>query len=159
MQAADGRERVPVVGRGDDDRVDVLVVQDPVEVLHEPGLVGGDVLQRGIVDPLRSEIRVDVAERLDLDLVQLREAALDAVPLAADADAGDDDAVVRTEDATADGGRRLQPAAEQISADRDAGCRGSEPRGKIAPGNAAVLFMIAPHVTSYTFFGTTNGVR
>ena len=56
-------------------------------------------MSRVVVDALRREVRVDVAERLDLDVRQLREAALERVALAADADAGDDDAIVGAEDA------------------------------------------------------------
>ena len=86
-----------MIGRGDDDGVDVLVVEDTSEVLHEVRLERGDVAQARVVDPLGREIRVDVTQRLDLDVGEPRKAALERVALAADADApptlaGDDDA-------------------------------------------------------------------
>ena len=62
------------------------------------GLEGRDVLQALVVDPRRREVRVDVAERLDLDVLELREAALQGVALTADADLADHDAIVGAED-------------------------------------------------------------
>jgi len=38
LEGPDGGERVPVVGRGDDDRIDVAVVEDAPTILHEAGL-------------------------------------------------------------------------------------------------------------------------
>ena len=115
LQRPDGGERVPVVGRGDDDGVDVLVVEHAPQILDEARLEGGDVLQARVVDPLRRQVRVDVAERLDLDVLEPREAALQRVALAADADAGGDDAIVGAEDAAADVRRRLQARARPKS--------------------------------------------
>ena len=69
LQAPDRRERVPVVRRRDDDGIDVLVVEGASKVLHEPGLERGDILQALVVDARRREVGVDVAERLDLDVL------------------------------------------------------------------------------------------
>ena len=78
-----------MVRRGDDDAVDVLVLEDAPHVLHEVRLERRHVLQPRVVDALGREVRVDVAERLDLDVLQLGEAALERVALPADADAGE----------------------------------------------------------------------
>ena len=62
------------------------------------GLNVGDVLQPFVVDSRRRQVRVDVAEGLDLDVLQLGEAALQGVALAADAYLADHDLVVGAED-------------------------------------------------------------
>ena len=67
---------VPVVGRGDDDRVDVFAVQDPAEVADT---------SRGVppaADWARLEVGlVDVADRRDLDLRELLERLIRPVPM------------------------------------------------------------------------------
>ena len=98
-----------MVRRGDDDGVDVLVVEHAAQVLHEARLERGNVLQPRVVDALGREVGVDVAERLDLDVLQLREAALQGVALTADADAGDHHLAVGAEHAAAHVRRRLGP--------------------------------------------------
>ena len=113
LERPDGRQRVPVIRRRDDDGVDVLVVEHAAEVLHEPRLERRHIGQPRVVDPLRNDVGVDVAERLDLDIRQLREAALERVALAADADAGEHDALVGAEDR---GPRRPPPSFDPSSA-------------------------------------------
>ena len=66
-----------------------------------PGLKVGDVGQAAIVHAAREEVRVDVAQRLDLDVLEAGEAALQRVALAADADAGQHHAVVGAQHAAA----------------------------------------------------------
>jgi hypothetical protein len=100
LQAPNRSERVPVIRHRDDDGVDFLVVEHATEVLHEIRFVGRDAREPRIVDALRREVGVDVAERLDGDVRKLREAALDGIALSADADAGDDDAIVGAKHAT-----------------------------------------------------------
>jgi hypothetical protein len=95
LQRPYGRERMPVVRRGDDHRVDVLVVEHAAEILLEARAERRDVRELLVVDALVGEVRVDVAERLDLDVLQLREAPLERVALPADADARQHDAIVR----------------------------------------------------------------
>ena len=67
LAGPDGRERVPVVGRGDRDGVDLGVVEDPAEVL--------DVLRLGAIDGLddlggrADDVLVDVADGGDPGLI------------------------------------------------------------------------------------------
>ena len=49
LQRPDGRERVPVVRHGDDDGVDVLVVEDAAEVLDVAGLERRDSLRDCVI--------------------------------------------------------------------------------------------------------------
>src|SRR5205814_7609274 len=94
LQGPDGGRGVPVVGGGHQHRVHVLVVQDAAEVLDGAGPEGGHVGQARVVHAAGEEVGVDVAQGLDLDTLQGGEAALERVALAADADAGQDHAVV-----------------------------------------------------------------
>ena len=74
--------------------LDILVVQDVVKVLHEPGLVAGDVLERaGSADPLRSEIGVEILAKKSVLISTLSSFAKPRFTpfLAANANAGDDD--------------------------------------------------------------------
>ena len=132
-----------MVGRGDDDGVDVLVVEHAPQVLDETGLEGRHGLEDvGVVDAGVGEVGVDVAERLDLDVLELREAALQRVALAADADIRDDDLVVRAEDAALGArGRRV----EELAADGDARCRRAESRREIPPRDAVVVVPVVGH--------------
>jgi hypothetical protein len=135
LHRPDRGERVPVVRRGDDHAVDVLVVEDAPQVLHVAGLEGRDVGELRIVDALVGEVGVDVADRLDLDVLQAREPALQRVALAADADAGEHHAVVRAEDAAAEdrrGAGRGRGRAEQIAADEGRGSHAADARGERA---------------------------
>ena len=101
LQAPDGGQRVPVVGRGDDDRVDVLVVEDAAQVTLVAGPESRDVLELRVLRARGEQVLVDVAERLDLHVGQAGEAPLQGVPLSADADARHDDAVVGSHHARA----------------------------------------------------------
>src|SRR5438477_10106370 len=94
LQRPNRGERVPVIRRRDDDGVDILVVEHPPEILRVTRFERDDVAQTRVVRPLWREVRIDVAERLDLDVLEPREAALQRVALPADADAGRDDAIV-----------------------------------------------------------------
>ena len=146
LERPDGGERVPVVRRGDDDGVDVLVVEHAPQILHEPRLERGDFRQARVVDPLGRQIRVDVAEGLDFYVREPREPALERVALTANADAGGDDAIVGAEDAAADvraprGPRRI----EQLAANRDARRRRSHSGCKFAPRNTALLVLVVGH--------------
>jgi hypothetical protein len=124
LQRPDGGERVPVVRRRDDNGVDVLVVEDPAQILGVARLEGGNVVQAAVVDPLRREVRVDVAERLDLDVLEPGEPAFERVALTADADAGGDDAIVGADDASTEQRRGLKPWLEETAADGHArSCR------------------------------------
>src|SRR5690606_29478007 len=126
---------------GDDDAVDVLVLEHLPVVLLEAGPERGDVLQALVVDALGGEVRVDVTEGLDLDVLQPREAALERVALAADADAGKDQPVVGPLDArrSARGGRH------EAAADGEAGGGQAELRRERTPGDAVLRVMIASH--------------
>jgi hypothetical protein len=84
----DGLEGVPVVRRGDEDRVDVLVVEKLAVVAR------GDGLARQFRGPLRPMRLVDVADRHNID-VRVRQRGLDQLPAAvAHADETDPDAFV-----------------------------------------------------------------
>ena len=144
LERPDGRERVPVIRRGDDDGVDLLVFEDAAHVLDESGLVVGDAGQARVVDALRGQVRVDVAERLHRDVRQLREAALDRVALTADADAGHDDAIVCAEDAHLRG--RAQARPEKLAANRHP-CGGrAQPRREVPPRDAVLFMPVVGHV-------------
>ena len=122
-----------MVRRGDDDGVDVLVVEHAAQILSETGLEGRHVLQLRIVDPFAGQVRVDIAQRLVLDVGELRKPALQRVALAANADAGEDNAVVGAENPAADARRRRRLRAEQVAANHHAGRGGAEPCGELAP--------------------------
>ena len=144
LEPPDRGERVPVVRRRDDDGVDVLVFEHAPHVLNESRLVVGDVLQPGVVDAFRREVGVDVAQGLDADVRQLREPALDGVPLSADADAGDDDAIVGAENAPLR--RCAETGAEEITTHRQAGGCRAESRCKVPPRDAVLIMPVVGHV-------------
>jgi len=136
---------MPVVRNRDDDGVDVLVVEDLPQVLLVAGLEGGDLVEHGLVVRARGEqVAVDVAEGLDLDVLQLREAALQRVALAVNPDARDHDAVVGAEDAAADVRRRAGEWAEHVGGDHARGSR-SDARREIAPRDAVLIRAISCH--------------
>ena len=85
--------------------------------------------------------------------LSLREAALQRVALAADADAGGDDAIVGAEDAAADVRRRAAAArAEELAADRDARRRRADAGGEFAPRDAVLV--VRWLATGHSFHGT-----
>ena len=147
LHRPDGGERVPVIGDRDDDRVDVLVVERAAEVLDESGLERRDLREHLlVVDARFGEVRVDVAQRLDLDVLQLREASLERIALSANADAGRDDAIVRSENAVADARRRGKRRPEEFAAHRQSRCRRAEPRREVATRNAVfAVVSVAGH--------------
>ena len=136
---------MPLVRRGNDDGVDVLVFEHAAQVLLELRLEGGNVLQPGIVDPLRREVPVDVAERLDLDVLQLRKAALQGITLTTDADAGRDHLIVGAEHPAAHMGRRVGGWPEELTADDETCCRRPNPRREVAPGDTILVVPLAGH--------------
>ena len=145
LQGPDGGERVPVIRYRDHDGIDVFVVEGAAEVLHEPRLERLDVLEAFVVDPRRREVGVDVAERLDFDVLQPREAALEGVALTADADLREDDAIVGADDAAGRPGCRADARPQQVAADRYARRRRSELRVEDAPRNALLVLLVAGH--------------
>jgi hypothetical protein len=145
-----------VVRRRDDDRVDVLVVHHTAKVLHEARLERGDVREPRVVDPFRRQVRVDVAERLDFDVLESGEAALQRVALSADADARGDDAIVRADDASPDKRRRLEARTKQIRARCDARRRRAHARGEFAPCDAIRVVSLVRH-SSPRFHGKGYG--
>ena len=85
------------------------------------------------------------------------EAALQRVALAADADAGDHDAIVGAEDAVADVRRRLQARAEQVGADGDAGRGRTDTSREFAPGDAIGVLGLVRHNPSSLHAKNTAG--
>ena len=88
----DGRRGVPVVAGGDDQDVDVLVVEDPAKI--------GDGLGSAAVDLANAARRglhpaaIDVADISDLDVLQPLEGGGNAGAPAAGAHAADDDLLI-----------------------------------------------------------------
>ena len=144
LQRPDGGERVPVVRRRDHDGVDVLVVEHPPEILNEPGLERRHVRQFLVVDPRRFEVRVDVAQRLDLHIRQPREPLLQRVALTPDADAGGDDPVVRAEHA-APHAASLGRDPEELPANRETRGGRADSRSEIPARQAVLIFLIGGH--------------
>jgi hypothetical protein len=106
-------QRVPVVGRGDDHRVDVLVVEQVAEIPVRRGLPAGQLhalVQVGLVD---------VADGHRLDLGAGQEVLPQRLPLVAAADDADADALAGSRDAAARQGRgragQGQPPGELAS--------------------------------------------
>src|SRR4029453_10828563 len=97
-------------------------------------LVSGNVGERLVRDAPPPDVLVDVAERLDLDVGQLGEAALDRVALSADADARHHDAIVGADDPRIDVRRRTHfGRSQQVrpcrkTRDRTERCRELPPR-------------------------------
>ena len=97
----------------------ITLPNDPAQILREPGFERRDVFEALVVDALRREVAVGIDQRLDFDVGQPREATLERVPLAANADARQHDAVVGALDAAcaersrsiADERRRVEAAA------------------------------------------------
>src|SRR5438874_2283229 len=89
-----------------------------------------------IVDAFGRQVRVDVAERFVLHVLEAREPALQRVALTADADAGEHDAIVGAENPPADARRGAKAGTEQIAADRHTRRRRTDPisdRGCVRP--------------------------
>jgi hypothetical protein len=123
LETPDGRERMPVIRRRHDDRVDVLVVQHAPEILHEARLERRHVRQPLVVDPRGREVRIDVAERLDFHVCKPGEAALERIALAANADAGEDHAVVGPDDTPAHDRRSAGMRAHELASGHQASGR------------------------------------
>ena len=140
LQAPHRGERVPVIGRGDHDRIDVLVVERAAQVLHEPGLERRHVLQPLVVDARRCQVGVRIAQRLDVDVVEPREAALQRVALAANADAREHDAVVGADNSVADLRRRAKARAQPVATDHRSGRGHAKPGIEVAPSQAGLIF-------------------
>ena len=144
LQRPDGRQRVPMVGRCDDDGVDVLVVEHAAKILDEGGLERRHVGETRIVDPLRGKIAVDIAQRLVLDVLQAREATLERVALPANAEAGDHDTIVRADHTLRDPScsrRRVGGRTEQVAPERRRSSGDSEPGRELPTGHAVVCVL------------------
>jgi len=134
-----------VVRRRDDDGVDVLVVEDAAQILRVARLERRDVAQPRVIDPLRREVPVDVAQRFDLDVLELGESAFQRVALTADADARGDDAIVGADYASTDERCSVEVRFEEAAADGDAcGCRPDADR-EFPPRNAVLLIRGCGH--------------
>ncbi len=125
LAGEDGERRVPVVWRGDGDRVHVLVVEDLAEVLDALRRLLGLVLLLGdgVEGALKAPV-VHVTQVGDLDLGQA-EAGLDVVEAAAQPDHADHQplagGVGGAEQGRAGsqaGGERRSPAEEAAAVDR-----------------------------------------
>ena len=93
---------VPVVGGGDDDGVNVSVIEDTAEVVLGGWRKALDFLE--LFDAFGVDILVDVNEGLDADVGSLSKTAAEATATAPDADDGQIDTLVSTDD-TACGSR------------------------------------------------------
>ncbi len=102
LHGPDGRQCVPVVGRGNGDRVDVGVFEQLADVLDVAGR-RLHVLELGLLDLLVG-IRVAIADGDEIDIGQLQPLADVRAPLAVDADDRDADLIVG---ANPTNGRRL----------------------------------------------------
>src|SRR5207248_7879713 len=82
LAGPDGHQGVPVVRRGDRDRIDVLVLEHPADVLHGPGrlaaggldALGGRAVGAGVgvdqvgdLDALEADVLVDVVPAAAVD--------------------------------------------------------------------------------------------
>jgi hypothetical protein len=91
----DGRENMPVIGRSDEDGVNVL----PGEQFAEVGIGGAGVVLVVLVDAVAGLVAVlfhDIADGDDLGVLLVQEIAHVPLALRADADAADSDAVARS---------------------------------------------------------------
>ena len=127
------RERVPVIGYRNHHRIDVLVIEHATQILHVIGLERGDLGEHLlVVDPRVRQVAVDVAKRLDLDILELGEASLQRISLPANSDAGRHDTVVRTENTAAHAGGSMSRRTEELAAHDKTRRRHSEPRREVA---------------------------
>ena len=101
LAGPDSGQGVPVVGGGDDDGVDVLVIKDPAHILHGAGYFT-TLGFSGLLSPFRDQVQVDVAEGLHLHVLKSREAAHEASALSPDADVGHYEEIVGADDAVTD---------------------------------------------------------
>src|SRR5437764_9750888 len=148
LQRPNRGERVPVIRRRDDDGVDILVVEHASEILRLSTFERDDVAQSRVVDPLWREIRIDVAERLDLDVLEPREAALQRVALPADAYAGRDDAIIGADDSAAHVGRRVKARTKELAAECHAGGSRPDACAELTPCEAVRIVSLFSHSCS-----------
>src|SRR4029453_10347087 len=124
--------------------VDVLVVHHAPQILNETGLERGDILQTLVVDPLRRQVRVDVAERFDLDVLEPGEATLQRVALAADPDARRHHTIVGPQHPTTNVRRRLQAPRQKAAAGPQARRR-PDADPEFTPRNAVWVVSFVSH--------------
>jgi hypothetical protein len=119
---------VPIVGGGDRDGVDALVVEYPTKVgqsHRHGGRLAGLLLK--LLDGAAEYLRVGIDDGRDLDVVEAHEAAQMGLAATVEAEHGDADAIVRTPHRGRSAWRREQQ--------RSSGCRRGE---KPAAGSRAV---------------------
>ncbi len=102
LAGPDGGQRVPVVGRGDGDGVDFLVVEELAHVAVDPGLGALELLDLRRSAFLR--FLVHVADGRHTAFRQLRVFGDVGPATASDSDDGDVDSVIGAEDAVRGGG-------------------------------------------------------
>ena len=104
LRGVDARGGVPVGAGGDEDGVDVAAVEELAEVLvHRAGVVA--VLLVGHLLDADATVFLDIADRRELDVVLLEEAAEIIGAAVADPDAAEDDALARRDRAVEAEGR------------------------------------------------------
>jgi hypothetical protein len=64
LQRGDRRQRVPMVGSGDNHHLRLVLIEQFAEILERPGLIAGQVLD--LVGRHLERRRIDVAQRGDL---------------------------------------------------------------------------------------------
>ena len=107
-----------------------------------PGLKVGTSFSRSSLMRSRRQVGVDVAQRLDLDVRQPREAALQRVALPADADAGEHDAIVGAEDPSTL--RGVGVSVEKLGPrDQSHRCR-SDSGPEVTPGDGGHTRRVSP---------------
>ena len=111
LAAPDGDQRVPVVRRGDRDRVEVLVVEGAADVLDRLGRAAAALGDR--LDVLRVRRGVGVDQVGDLDPLHLAERADVRAAPAVQAGDADADGVVGADDPA----RRFRPADRKAGSD------------------------------------------
>ena len=95
LAGPDGHERVPMIGRGDGNGVDLFVLEQLAHI--DVGFWPGQAHLFDFADALARNVFVDIAERGELGLRDVREAADMIVAAAAHSADGHADAIVRAE--------------------------------------------------------------
>ena len=112
-----------------------------MQVLLVAGLEGRDIGELRIVDALVGEVGVDVADRLDLDVLQAREPALQRVAWPLDADAGEHHAIVRAQDAAAESQHGDAEAVDGLSRSRPTRAAAARPPTRVVNARREISFL------------------